>query len=106
MSTIAGMSFASWPGPPWRPPGAGAARGPRGDRLQPTRSQRTNPVQRVVILSFAEGCSAPRVPVLACQDALRSAGAEIELANADSDSEIDEALADPDARLVVAAAAD
>lgn len=65
-----------------------------------------NPVHRVVILSFAEGCSAPRVPVLACQDALRAEGAEVELVNANSDAEIDEALADGDVRLVVAAAAD
>ncbi len=61
---------------------------------------------RVVILSFEEGCSAPRVPVLACQDVLRAGGAEIELVNADSDAEIDAALAADDARFVVAAAAD
>jgi hypothetical protein len=63
-------------------------------------------VLRVVILSLEEGCSAPRVPVLACQDELRAAGAEIELVNAGSDAEIDAALAAGDARVVVAAAAD
>jgi hypothetical protein len=66
-------------------------------------------VHRVVILSLSDGpsggCSAPRVPVLACQDALRAAGAEVEIVNAGSDAEIDAALA-TDGRLVVAAAAD
>ena len=62
---------------------------------------------RVVILSLSDGgCSTPRVPVLACQDALRAAGAEVELVNAGSDAEIDAALASDDARLVVAFAAD
>jgi hypothetical protein len=66
-------------------------------------------VLRVVILSLSDGgCSTPRVPVLACQDALRAAGAEIELVNAGSDAEIDAALASASggSRLVVAAAAD
>ena len=64
---------------------------------------------RVVILSLSDGgCSTPRVPVLACQDALRAAGAEIELVDAGSDAEIDAALASASggSRLVVAAAAD
>lgn len=66
-------------------------------------------MHRVVILSLSDGpsagCSAPRVPVLACQDALRAAGAEVEIVDAGSDAEIDAALA-TDGRLVVAAAAD
>jgi hypothetical protein len=63
-------------------------------------------VHRVIILTLAEGCAAPRVPVRACQDALRAVGAEVDLVTAGSDTEIDEALADPAARLIVAAAAD
>jgi hypothetical protein len=64
-------------------------------------------VHRVVILTLDDGCAAPRVPVLACRDALRAAGAEADLVTAGSDAEIDAALAAmPDARLIVAAAAD
>lgn len=62
-------------------------------------------MHRVVILTLAEGCGAPRVPVLECQDALRAKGAEIELVTAGSDGEIDDALG-LDGRLIVAAAAD
>jgi hypothetical protein len=96
----------------------------------------------VVLLSLAEGSGsadacgggcggcgsaekvacAPRVPVLACADALKEAGARVEMISASSDAEIDAVLArldgapradgltwpDPDAkvRLVVATAAD
>jgi hypothetical protein len=63
-------------------------------------------VHRVVILTLDEGCAAPRVPVLACRDALRAAGAEDDLVSAGSDAEIDAALAADGARLIVAAAAD
>lgn len=75
-------------------------------------------MHRVVILTLAEGCSAPRTPVLACRDALRAAGAEVDLVTADSDAEIDAALrhgatgpastgSDPGGhRFVVAAATD
>lgn len=49
-----------------------------------------------------------RVPVLACRDALRAAGATVRLIRAESDAEIDKALPAPDAdtRLVVAADGD
>jgi hypothetical protein len=69
-----------------------------------------------------ERCETPRVPVLACADALTARGARVELVTARSDAEIDEVLArldgppradgltwpDPDAktRLVVATASD
>ena len=47
----------------------------------------------VVVLSVAEGspCS-PRVPVLACADALRDAGARVETVVATSDADIDEVV--------------
>ena len=51
----------------------------------------------------------PRVPVLACADALRAAGATAELVTAGSDADIDEVVkrvVAGDARLVVAAATD
>jgi hypothetical protein len=81
----------------------------------------------VVLLSLAEGgvCEAgrsPRTPVLACADALRSAGARVETVVAGSDAEIDAVAArfdgdprpdgltwpssDTKLRLVIAAAAD
>ncbi|MFG2165167.1 diacylglycerol kinase family protein [Micromonospora chersina] len=69
-----------------------------------------------------ERCETPRVPVLACADALTARGARVETVTARSDAEIDEVLArldgparadgltwpDPDSktRLVVAAASD
>lgn len=69
-----------------------------------------------------ERCDTPRVPVLACADALTARGARVETVTARSDAEIDEVLArfdgpprpdgltwpDPDAktRLVVATASD
>lgn len=69
-----------------------------------------------------ERCETPRVPVLACADALTARGARVELVTARSDAEIDEVLArldgparaegltwpDPDSkiRLVVATASD
>jgi hypothetical protein len=79
----------------------------------------------VVVLTLSDdGCAAgqPRVPVLACSDALTAAGARVEAVTATSDEEIDTVLSrldgpprpdgltwpDPDAktRLVVASAAD
>jgi hypothetical protein len=69
-----------------------------------------------------ERCETPRVPVLACADALTARGARVEMVTARSDAEIDEVLArldgpprsdgltwpDPDSktRLVVATASD
>jgi hypothetical protein len=65
-------------------------------------------VHRVVILTLEEGCATPRAPVLACRDALRAAGAEVDLVNAGSDTDIDAGIAPGEGgtRLVVAAAAD
>jgi hypothetical protein len=81
-------------------------------------------VYDVVLLTLGEGCAAatPRVPVLACADAVTAAGARVETITAGSDEEIDEVVARldgsprpdgltwPDSeaktRLVVAAAAD
>lgn len=77
----------------------------------------------VVVLTLGdEGSAGPRVPVLACSDALTAAGARVEAVTATSDTAIDEVLArldgpprpdgltwpDPDGktRLVVATAAD
>jgi hypothetical protein len=77
----------------------------------------------VVVLTLGDdGCAGPRVPVLACSDALTAAGARVEAVTATSDTAIDEVLArldgptrpdgltwpDPDGktRLVVAAADD
>ena len=91
----------------------------------------------VLLLSLAEGsgdscgsgcggcnaiCATPRTPVLACADALREAGAQVETVQAGSDQEIDAVLArfdgparpdslawptsSPDLRLVVATATD
>ncbi len=74
----------------------------------------------VVILSLdgESGCSgdgcgcaagAPRVPVLACADALRGAGAKVDLVTACSDAEIDAAVKPVeggDALLVISAATD
>jgi hypothetical protein len=73
----------------------------------------------VVLLSLGDGsatqgCSASdqgpvRVPVLACVDALRAAGATVEIAVAGSDAEVDAAVKPAEVgecRLVVAAATD
>ena len=64
----------------------------------------------VVLLSLVSSgaCSGERVPVLACRDALRAAGAEVTTLAAGSDQEIDPSFADLDdeRRLVVAAATD
>ncbi|MFD0557956.1 hypothetical protein FB566_3244 [Stackebrandtia endophytica] len=56
------------------------------------------------LVDGAPGC-APRTQVLSCADALRAGGADVELADATSDAEIDEALATGN-RLVVAADTD
>jgi hypothetical protein len=64
-------------------------------------------VHRVVILTLVDGCASPRTPVLSCRDALRAAGAEVDLVAAGSDEEIDGAVsALPGAALVVASATD
>ncbi|GAA0724608.1 hypothetical protein Drose_37920 [Dactylosporangium roseum] len=69
----------------------------------------------VVLLALGEGteCACEngacgtRTPILACRDALRIAGAQVETVIAHNDAEIDKALAvAPPARLVVATAAD
>jgi hypothetical protein len=65
----------------------------------------------VVLLTLddgpAGGCaSTPRVPVLACRDALIAGGARVETITAYSDEEIDAVLDRPEARLIVAAATD
>jgi hypothetical protein len=62
----------------------------------------------VVLLALGEdGGGGPRTPILACQEALRTAGAQVETITATSDAEIDTALkALPESRLVVATAAD
>jgi hypothetical protein len=65
----------------------------------------------VVLLTLddtpAGGCAnaGPRVPVLACRDALVAGGASVEIVTAASDSDIDDVL-DREARLVVAATSD
>lgn len=63
----------------------------------------------VVVLALADPGEADqvRVPVRACADALRRAGARVETVTATSDQEIDQVLARPgEFRLVVAAASD
>lgn len=65
----------------------------------------------VVILALSDGeaCEVPRVPVLACADALRTAGAGVSTVTAGSDGDIDAALKPVEAgeaSLVVAAASD
>jgi hypothetical protein len=76
-------------------------------------------LRQVLLLSLEDGC--PRVPVLACRDALLAEGAEVSTLTAGSDVELDEVLAQLDGparpdgltwpdtdgpRLVVAAAAE
>ncbi|MFC0526134.1 diacylglycerol kinase family protein [Phytohabitans kaempferiae] len=58
----------------------------------------------VVLLTLGGGCGAPRVPVLACADALTAAGATVETVTAESDADIDATL--DGRRLVVASATD
>jgi hypothetical protein len=68
-------------------------------------------VYDVVLLTLddavAGGCAnaTPRVPVLACRDALVAGGAKVDLVTAAADSDIDDIL-DREARLVVAATTD
>nr|WP_205862281.1 diacylglycerol kinase family protein [Planosporangium thailandense] len=53
------------------------------------------------------GCaSSPRVPVLACRDALVAGGAQVETVTAYSDGDIDAVLDSPDRVLIVAATTD
>ncbi|MGH3715114.1 MAG: hypothetical protein ACRDT4_16875, partial [Micromonosporaceae bacterium] len=49
---------------------------------------------QIVLLSLVSSgtCSGERVPVLACRDALRAAGAEVTTVSAESDEQIDAAL--------------
>jgi len=61
-------------------------------------------VYDVVLVTLGGGCGAPRVPVLACADALGAAGATVQTVTAESDADIDAAL--DGRRLVVAAATD
>ncbi|GLH95029.1 diacylglycerol kinase family protein [Phytohabitans aurantiacus] len=58
----------------------------------------------VVLLTLGAGCGSPRVPVLACADALSAQGAKVETVTADSDAEIDAVL--DGRRVIVATAAD
>ncbi|MGH3647700.1 MAG: diacylglycerol kinase family protein [Micromonosporaceae bacterium] len=64
---------------------------------------------QIVLLSLLSSgsCSGERVPVLACRDALRAAGATVTTVAAESDEQIDTALTEAaPGRLVVAAATD
>jgi hypothetical protein len=69
-------------------------------------------VYDVVLLTLedapAGGCAAaqPRVPVLACRDALVAGGARVETVTAYSDADIDAVLDKADTRVIVAAATD
>jgi hypothetical protein len=72
-------------------------------------------VVAIVLLTLGEdsqcacdnGACGTRTPILACRDALRTASAQVETVVAHNDAEIDAALkARPDARLIVATAAD
>jgi hypothetical protein len=68
-------------------------------------------VPDVVLLWLADAgeCEQPRVPILACADALRAGGASVDLTTAYADADIDDALKPVeagDARLVVAADSD
>jgi hypothetical protein len=63
----------------------------------------------VVILALEDSasCGAPRVPVLACRDALSAAGATVDVRTATCDADIDEVLERlPEARLIVAVSQD
>ena len=62
----------------------------------------------VVLVTIGDSASCgTRAPVLACRDALRAGGAEVDVVVAHADSEIDAALKVlPEARVVVATAAD
>jgi hypothetical protein len=113
MSTIAGMSALLDFG---APPGLRSAPACKANnRAQYRTYWRLTAVVDVVLLALADdasctcengGCGT-RTPILACRDALRSAGAEVETVVAHADTEIDAALkAMPDKRVVVASAAD
>jgi hypothetical protein len=65
---------------------------------------------RIVIVTLHDGaapCNGPRVPVLACRDALVAAGATVEVRTAGSDADIDAVLDQlPDARVIVGVSED
>jgi hypothetical protein len=61
-------------------------------------------VHPVVILTLSEGCEPPRAAVLACHEALRGGGADVELVTAREDADIDAVLDVP--RLIIATATD
>jgi hypothetical protein len=58
----------------------------------------------VVILMLSEVCAPPRAAVLACHDALRDGGADVDLVVAREDTDIDSVL--DASRLIIAAATD
>jgi len=61
----------------------------------------------VVLMALGEGGCGTRTPILACQDALRTAGANTSIVTASTDADIDQVIAAlGDARLIVATAAD
>src|SRR5262245_2568614 len=118
MSTIPGIS-ASPPGATDGLPLAVPTPGCQANKEHPAVTVREAKVRNVVVLSLGEhpsgGCDggccgaagpAPRVPVLACADALTAEGARVELVTACSDAELDDAvkpLIAGEADLVVAA---
>ncbi|MFG1949834.1 hypothetical protein [Micromonospora sp. NPDC048830] len=100
----------------------GACCGVATESPEKTDSEKTNSGKADDAGKADERCETPRVPVLACADALTARGARVETVTARSDAEIDEVLArldgpprpdgltwpDPDSktRLVVATASD
>jgi hypothetical protein len=111
MSTIAGIVIASRALHGRVPAEWTQSRDVRLTRISCFQPEEARAVPDVVLLTLADAaeCEQPRVPVLACADALRSGGASVDLATARADSEVDTALKPVeagDARLVVAAATD
>ena len=61
----------------------------------------------VVLLALGEGGCGARTPILACEEALRTAGASVSIVTAASDADIDQVIASlGESRLIVATAAD
>jgi hypothetical protein len=75
--------------------------------VTPDKAGEAQNVVDVVLLALGEsGCGA-RTPILACQEALRTAGAAVSIVTAAADADIDKVIASlGDSRLVVATAAD